>query len=218
IKKKLTYVFKDDPDVKGEVLCLNNKAQPVLKFGYRGHFATAFLNTFGLAWAANALCASAFGFELEVGIKNICLALESYSPVNKRMEFMKIGQVSFINDAYNANPNSMILAFDTISMIRGFDKKIAVIGDMLELGKASVKFHKQIAELAKKSKVDVLFTYGDLTVSTFKRAKELKLNAFHFTDKTNLINELRKLLSPKTLVLVKGSRKMKMEEVIGGLK
>ncbi|MCX8010406.1 MAG: UDP-N-acetylmuramoyl-tripeptide--D-alanyl-D-alanine ligase, partial [Ignavibacteria bacterium] len=49
IKKKLTYVFKDDPDVKGEVLCLNNKAQPVLKFGYRGHFATAFLNTFGLA-------------------------------------------------------------------------------------------------------------------------------------------------------------------------
>jgi len=87
------------------------------------------------------------------------------------------------------------------------------LGDMLELGKASAKEHSGIGRLVKKMKFSYLLTYGPLSFNTFKAAKGVK-NNYYFEDKAALAGFLKLLIKKGDVVLVKGSRSMKMEEVI----
>lgn len=136
---------------------------------------------------------------------------------NMRMELVEgANGERVINDAYNASPTSMRAAIDLISNLPDFNQKIVVLGDMLELGEQENNFHYEIGKGLDPEKVNYVFTYGPLATHIAEGAKTNFPNerVLSFSDKTALIEELKKLTDKETLILVKASRGMKLEEVV----
>jgi UDP-N-acetylmuramoyl-tripeptide--D-alanyl-D-alanine ligase len=151
--------------------------------------------------------------EMNTGFANLKLT-------NMRMELLegKKGE-TIINDAYNASPTSMKAAVELTSSLPGFHKKILVLGDMLELGNKEMEFHYEIGTLLDPNKIDYLFAFGTLGQSIADGAKKvLPLErVLSFKDKESLIDRLKMETEEHTLVLVKASRGMKLEEVVEAL-
>lgn len=127
--------------------------------------------------------------------------------------------LTLLNDAYNASPTSMKAAIDVLHNMKGYRRKIAVLGDMLELGPNEKEYHAEIGIYLTADKMDMLYTYGPLSsyIAKAARANLPEANVFSFTDKAALIKHLEEQIHPKDIVLVKGSRGMKLEEVVNAL-
>ena len=120
-----------------------------------------------------------------------------------------VKQTKVIDDTYNANPDSMKAAIDVLCQFKG--RKIAILGDMAELGRYRKKLHLALGDYAKIHGVDFLLGYGDLirhTTSAFGN------KGFFFANKLELIDFLRKILKTRDNILLKGSRSMRMEEIL----
>ncbi|WP_338471485.1 UDP-N-acetylmuramoyl-tripeptide--D-alanyl-D-alanine ligase [Niallia sp. XMNu-256] len=139
---------------------------------------------------------------------------------NMRMELVegKNGE-KIINDAYNASPTSMRAAIDLISNMPDYQRKIIVLGDMLELGDQEKAFHFEMGKGLDPEKIDYVVTFGPLASHIAEGAKlNFPLERVHpFSEKTALIEELKKLTDKETIILVKASRGMKLEEVVSAL-
>lgn len=124
-----------------------------------------------------------------------------------------------LNDAYNASPTSMKAVLDLVSSLKGYPKKIVVLGDMLELGPAEVEYHLEIGEYLNPDKIYQVYTFGRLGAYIAQGAEKKfgKERVFAFDDKQKLIEQLKKNLDANTFVLVKASRGMKLEEVVEAL-
>jgi UDP-N-acetylmuramoyl-tripeptide--D-alanyl-D-alanine ligase len=118
-------------------------------------------------------------------------------------------QSQVIDDTYNANPDSMRAALDVLCQFQG--RKVAILGDMAELGRYRKKLHIGLGDYAKIHGVDILLGYGDLIRHT---AFAFGDNGFFFNDKIELIDFLKKNLVGKENILLKGSRSMRMEEIL----
>jgi UDP-N-acetylmuramoyl-tripeptide--D-alanyl-D-alanine ligase len=154
----------------------------------------------------NALAAVAAAKALKVKKSSLKAGLEKFKPSSKRMEvIIRPDGTKILNDTYNANPQSMAAALKVLSALPG--RKIAVLGDMLELGKHSRKFHKKIIGLARKLKIDKLFTLGKLWPKS----------SAPVNDQKTLNKKLKKFLRPRDIILFKGSRGLKMENIVGAL-
>lgn len=175
------------------------------------------LNMIGLQSFNAALCAAAIGFYFDVSAGRIRDALSEFNPCsNGRNALRKIEGSWIIDDTYNSNPDSVLLALENLKNYRTRTKKHVVLADMLELGKSSKKEHYDVGELVKKMGFDNLYTYGNESYNTFKGAKGIR-NNFFFSEKNTLIEFLNLNLKPEDIVLIKGSRGMKMEEVVNAL-
>ena len=138
-----------------------------------------------------------------------------------RMEQSKGLNGSYIlNDAYNASPTSMKAVLHLVSELEGFEKKIVVLGDMLELGPDEKKLHREIGELLDPEKIHYVYTYGKLAKYIAQGAEKQfeKERVFSFENKDELIGHLKKKLEKGTFVLLKASRGMKLEEVAEAIK
>lgn len=140
---------------------------------------------------------------------------------NMRMEIVE-GEngEKIINDAYNASPTSMNAAVELVSNLSGYKNKILVLGDMLELGPQEEQFHYHVGANLNPEKVNYVFTYGELGQYIAKGAKSVlpEGRVLAFLDKNELISELKKHTTcHETLILVKASRGMKLEEVVVAL-
>ncbi|MFS0820823.1 UDP-N-acetylmuramoyl-tripeptide--D-alanyl-D-alanine ligase [Bacillus sp. 1P02SD] len=161
--------------------------------------AIAVARHFGLSWD-----------KIESGLKQIKIT-------NMRLELIEgINGTKLINDAYNASPLSMKAAISLVHDLQTTGKKIVVLGDMLELGDNEIEYHEEVGRFIQRDKVDYVFTYGRLGEHIASGAKEQfpQDRVFAYQDKGQLIEALRKQLSEGDIVLVKGSRGMKLEEVI----
>ncbi|WP_404330748.1 UDP-N-acetylmuramoyl-tripeptide--D-alanyl-D-alanine ligase [Mesobacillus maritimus] len=140
---------------------------------------------------------------------------------NMRMELVEGADgINIINDAYNASPTSMKAAIDLISNLEGYERKILVLGDMLELGPLEEKYHYQIGATLDENQIDYVFTYGKLGAFMAEGAKKVlgENRVFSFDDKESISNKIKQLVQPNsTLVLIKASRGMKLEEVVSHL-
>ncbi|MDQ3193952.1 MAG: UDP-N-acetylmuramoyl-tripeptide--D-alanyl-D-alanine ligase, partial [Bacteroidota bacterium] len=132
---------------------------------------------------------------------------------SKRMEIIKVKGMIIINDTYNSSPESVKMGLETLMEYKTPGKKIAVLSDMLELGKSSSNEHKNIGMLVSKLGVNELFTYGKESYNIFSSAKKIR-NNFYFDNKADLIELLRKNANEKDVIYVKGSRGMRMDEVV----
>lgn len=169
----------------------------------------------------NALAAFAVGSLLGMEESIIKKRLESFSPSRLRMELVTINNVRIINDSYNANPVSMEKALETLKNMKTFGRKIAVLGDMLELGDKGMDFHLELGRKVAKSEVNLLITMGSLAKFIGEGAIEAGLNAsdvLSFENNQEVSLYLLDNLKEGDLVLVKGSRKMKTEEIVFNLK
>lgn len=140
---------------------------------------------------------------------------------NMRMEMSEGSHgEKIINDAYNASPTSMNAAIDLIANLNGYSRKILVLGDMLELGPHEEEYHLKVGAALESGKIDYLFTYGKLGAVIAKGAKGTlgENRVFSFDEKELLSNELKKYVNKESIVLVKASRGMKLEDVVFSLK
>jgi MurE/MurF fusion protein len=162
---------------------------------------------------AAAAAASALGFESRA----IAAGLALFRPVPGRMEIRRLGNGAFlIIDAYNANPASTRGALKTLQGLKGEKKGIAILGDMLELGERAEELHEEIGAVLADTGVDAVFLKGPLSRATAKGAVRRgfpKENIAFFDDPGEVLDPLKSLLGRGDWILIKGSRKLKMEAV-----
>jgi UDP-N-acetylmuramoyl-tripeptide--D-alanyl-D-alanine ligase len=166
----------------------------------------------------NALAAIAVGKELGIGNQAIVSGLADPELTGKRLRMVRQDNYSVIDDTYNASPASVKAALDVLADLDDGQRKLAVLADMLELGTQAGEIHYDMGRYAASRGIDWLLTYGDLSnnyVSGYKDAGG-KHGRF-FEAKDELIRELRDNLRDGDVILVKGSRGMKMEEVVAAL-
>ena len=140
-------------------------------------------------------------------------ALKGYVPAGMRQRIVKKSGMTFIEDCYNASPDSQAAALAVLGGMNA-KRKIAVIGDMLELGSYSAQAHASVGIKAAENKIDVLFTYGTHSLETARAAEGSVETVKSFSDKQELSKELCSMLSEGDAVLFKASRGMKLEDVI----
>ncbi|MBN2413121.1 UDP-N-acetylmuramoyl-tripeptide--D-alanyl-D-alanine ligase [candidate division KSB1 bacterium] len=165
----------------------------------------------------NALAASAVGNRYMLSADEIKRGLENATAGEKRMQVINVHNLKIINDTYNANPGSCYAALNTLSdmQVRGKGRRIAVLGDMLELGDFSKPEHEKLAKVASQFKINALFLYGNETRAAIQAAQKLSFEqAEHFETKNTLQDRLAAYLQDDDIVLVKGSRSMRMETVV----
>jgi UDP-N-acetylmuramoyl-tripeptide--D-alanyl-D-alanine ligase len=162
----------------------------------------------------NALCASGIALSFGCTEDEIQAGLERFIPAYMRLEVMNtpLG-FKVINDAYNANPESMRKAIEELVRLKGNGRGIAVLGDMLELGTASEAEHKSLGEFIRDSGVDFVITYGKYGKDILE-GTEGKVRCIFSETHDEIAEILTQIVKPEDLVLVKGSRGMKMENVI----
>ena len=157
---------------------------------------------------SNILAAIAIGRYFEVPMRDIQEAISNYAPTNNRSQLIEHFGAKVILDAYNANPSSITEAIQNLSGMQG--KKMAILGDMMELGEHCQNEHRQIIDLVLKANLDKIILVG----SYFKEVllSTDRIDSFETTE------ELKEYLSNANInmdwILIKGSRKMKLEELI----
>ncbi|AJE53245.1 UDP-N-acetylmuramoyl-tripeptide--D-alanyl-D-alanine ligase [Paenibacillus polymyxa] len=169
----------------------------------------------------NGLAALAVARHFNVDVDHIRKGLSSLKLTGMRIEVVKCSDgLTVLNDAYNASPASMKAAIQTLSAYKTGGRKIAVLGDMLELGAEEKQFHEEIGRFAAKHNIEALFTYGALGALIAQGAQGTMstANVHAYTDKQKLIQHLRSYLHADDIVLVKASRGMRLEEIVDALK
>lgn len=170
--------------------------------------------TIGIHNVYNALSAFAVGYFLDVDAKSAADALKSYVPAGMRQRVVNVGNVVSIEDCYNASPDSMNAAMRALKDTNG-NKKIAVLGDMLELGDYSQTAHTAVGKMVADNKIDVLLAYGENAKYYVSSALNNGCtDATLFSDKEALAQKLMDITNDGDVVLFKGSRGMKLEDVM----
>jgi UDP-N-acetylmuramoyl-tripeptide--D-alanyl-D-alanine ligase len=164
----------------------------------------------------NALAAAAAAASLGIGAEIVAAGLAAAEPVGNRMRVVTLPTgVTILNDSYNANPASVAAALRSLADARA-TRRIAVLGDMLELGAASAEHHRAIGRLAARAGVDALYLFGEHAADTAAGAAEaLPAEAIHVAASHATIAEgIARSAAPGDWILVKGSRGQRMEEVV----
>jgi len=168
--------------------------------------------------AMNAAAAAAAAFALSFSFEEISRGLTAARPYPHRSHVVAgAGGVTILDDCYNASPASMEAALATLAGLRsgGSGRAIAVLGDMLELGESEESAHRELGRSAR-SRVDVAAFFGPRSFFSFKEYSSSSSSA-HFNEIETLLAWLKPRLTPGDVLLVKGSRGMKLERVVDAL-
>lgn len=133
-----------------------------------------------------------------------------------RFELLEVGGITFVNDAYNANPASMCAALENLPLPQEGGKKIAILGSMKELGAFCKQAHREVGYLAQKH-ADFLLCFGEETKELCEAFGEAKKPYEHFGEKQALTERLLEIVRAGDVVLIKGSRSMQLEAVLEGV-
>ena len=165
----------------------------------------------------NALAAIAASSQFGVDIAEIQEALKEFRVPNMRMEVKKLKDIKIINDTYNSNPMSMRHAIEALKDITTKGRKVLVAGDMLELGHHSGRFHHLVGRQAAESGIDLIVAVGKLAEFISNGAQEAGMSEKKIK-RCNLTREaceaVLHLIKKGDTVLIKGSRAMKMEQIV----
>ncbi len=164
----------------------------------------------------NALAATAVGAALDVPVEQAAKALGAFRPSKLRGQIVEWNGIRLLNDTYNANPASMRAALETLARMSVSEggRRVAVLGDMLELGASAVQSHERLGELAAGIGMDAIFALGDMSGHVSRGGISGGLPSDRsraFKDRESLVTDLRAFLKPGDLVLMKGSRGVAME-------
>ena len=169
----------------------------------------------------NSLCATMVGNLCGLNENEIKEGIKSFSLTKKRMEIINLKNgITIINDSYNASFESMKASIEYLAGTN-YKRKIAVLGDMFELGDFSEELHRKVGEQIQKNNIDILCAIGENSKYIIDEAKNKGFkneNIFYFKEKEDLIRFLKKFLKNGDVVLVKASNGMKLFEVVDKIK
>jgi len=212
----LTYGLRAG-DVRGIVSPTRSGEETMFNLAIRGREITITLPLPGGMFLSNALAAAAVGHALQLPLEDVKRGLEQFQAMPGRMERISMGGATIINDAYNANPVSMEGSLRVLSSVQNGTRKIAVLGDMLELGEQTAAYHRQAGYCAAQLGIDYLFLYGSFAAAVAEGARAGAIDERHiliFATKEALAEQLEQTMKHGDWILVKGSRAMGMEQVI----
>ncbi len=168
--------------------------------------------TMGRHNVLNALCAMAVGTQLGLSADEIKRGLESFENVGSRNHIIKTDTLTIIDDCYNANPTSTKAGLDTLSKLGG--RRIAILGDMKELGKDELALHREVGAYAKEVGIDMLVAVGPLSEATAEGYGE---GAYYAATVERCIDRIKRYLQPGDTILVKASHSMQFERIVEAL-
>ena len=174
----------------------------------------------GNHFVKNSLCAIAAGNIFDIKIVNIINGIKSFSLTKRRMDISKISNnVTIINDCYNANYDSMKAAIEYLGKIQN-KRKIAVLGDMLELGEFSQELHEKVGIEVAKNNIDILITVGKESKNIANKANNEGMkneNIIVCENNTEAVEKLKSVIKKEDYVLFKASNGMHFEEIINNI-
>ena len=174
----------------------------------------------GKHFVYNSLSAIAVGVENNIDMEDIIKGISEFSLTKRRMEIIKNkSNVTIINDCYNASYESVKAALEYLSSIKA-NRKIAVLGDVLELGGFSKQMHQKIGEEVVNNNIDILITVGKeaKTIATTVKNANHEIEVHSFNNNTDASNLLKKLMNENDVILVKASNGMHFEEIVEAIK
>lgn len=171
------------------------------------------IDALGTYMVSNALAAFAVGESLGMTDEEIANGVSSYKTVGSRDNLIKTGRINIIDDCYNANPNSVMGAVDTLMNFKG--RRVCVLGDMKELGDNELELHKAVGEYAREKGTDLVIAVGPLAEKIKEGFGE---GALWYESVDELIKNIESIVCDGDNILVKASRAMKLEQVVEVLK
>jgi UDP-N-acetylmuramoyl-tripeptide--D-alanyl-D-alanine ligase len=173
------------------------------------------------SYVQNFMAAAGVGLSLEIPLEDVCGCTDALRPLPLRGEVFTLpGDRILVDDSYNSNPAALASVLESLAEIRG-RRRVAVLGDMLELGPEEGRFHFAAGRLVQELGWDVLITVGPLSRDMAEGAVEAGMDrgdVYSFADPEGACREIEGLLRPGDLVLVKGSRGIKTEKIVNHLR
>ncbi|MEN6320390.1 MAG: UDP-N-acetylmuramoyl-tripeptide--D-alanyl-D-alanine ligase [Syntrophaceae bacterium] len=214
----VTFGFRKDADVSADNII--NRGIEGVRFTIKiGEFEKDItMSTVGNHNISNALAAAASSWALGIDFPTICQGLMAFQPISGRMEIHCMGNGAFIiDDTYNANPASFREALKIVKDLKGNHSSTVIMGDMLELGDTAEKMHEGIGSLMADTGVGTIFLRGRLSQATAAGAMKRKMSQdqiIFFVNPDEILPLIASHVKKGDFVLVKGSRRTKMEEII----
>lgn len=204
---------------KGDVFATALKASPegtTFTIDFGGERVETFLPVPGEHMVGNATLAAALAWHQGIAPADIAVALASSKLTKGRLETKVVNNITFLDDSYNANPDSVKAGLRTLAGIGCQGARVAVLGRMGELGEHAVSGHSEVGRYLVDLGIDAVFTVGHEAslISDAASAKSATISAKHFADHADCAAYLREFLKPGDLVLLKGSRSSAMEKVL----
>lgn len=211
----ITYGIHTQSDISAENIELK-KDSSVFTCNIGKQSVTIQVPVGGEHFILNSLCAISVGTVLKVEKDKIKKGIEEFELTKKRMDITELENgIKIINDAYNASLESMQASLKYLSEFED-NRKIAVLGDMLELGEYAQELHEKVGEEVYQNKVDVLMCTGKDAKCIAKRAQEMGMeekNIYYFTDKEEMENGLKEIIKAGDIILFKASNGMKFFDI-----
>lgn len=165
--------------------------------------------------ATNAAAALAVALHFGLDLQAAAGALSQCAFTGQRSAWSRRGGIDVLDDTYNANPDSMALAIEMLAARPG--RRIAVLGDMLELGPEAAALHAQVGKQVAAARVEVFLGFGPAMAHAVEAARAAGVHATHYASADALVAAVQALVQPGDAVLVKGSRGSRMERVVQAL-
>jgi len=205
---RITYGNVEGMDVRGNAVASDEPCMELVfddNHREHGHYhiATQLIGNYN---APNALAAVCIGHHFAVPDEVIAGAITDYTPANSRSQFKDTGKNQLVLDAYNANPSSMRAALENFAAMRSDRPKLAILGDMLELGEVSRAEHEAIMQLVASLGVETIFIGAEFAKASSGPHRQ-------YPDVKAALTALQHTPPVKKLILVKGSRGVKLEEL-----
>ncbi len=213
---ELTFGFQERTDFKASDIKLNGGTN--FKINYKGYVVPVWLDKlFGKEQIYSALAAASCGSIFGLNLVEVSQALKNYQSLPGKMRLIEgIKQSKILDDSQSATVFSMIEAIETLGVIPNFKRKIAVLGDIIGIGRYTVEAHEAVGERVAK-KADLLFTFGSRArfIAQGAQIKGMPLEKiFQFATIKEGVLKLKEEIKEGDLILVDGSREMKMEKIV----
>lgn len=211
--KTTFYGFGEHNEYKAEIINTNLDAGGVqCKLYLKNGVVEATVPSVESYMVSNALCAAAIGESLSLTAEEIKRGIESYKTVGSRSNIIRKSSLTIIDDCYNANPTSVRASVDTLAKFSG--RRVAVIGDMKELGTNEIKLHFETGRYITDKGIDVVIAVGELAVHLFDGAGQ---NGHYFKTVEECIDNIGSIIKDGDTVLVKASHSMHFDKIVDKL-
>ena len=160
----------------------------------------------------NAMAATCIGIHFDMTLDEIDAGIRKLKAVGGRNNIFDADGMTIIDDCYNANPMSMKASLEVLSQADG--RKVAILGDMFELGKNEISLHEQIGKVAATLNIDLVICIGELAKNIYNVASKGKGSVLYFKTKEELLIEIDSLLEKGDTILIKASNGMKFKEIV----
>lgn len=209
---RVTYGFDKRANIFGRVLKYTDDGRPIVEVKNKNKIFKNTLPLHGEQSANNYLAAVSLALNMGLTKDKIKKATAKLSVKNNRLNVKHLKNFILIDDTYNSNPDSAKYAIELVNKIKTYDKKVLFFGDMLELGKDRLKLHRSLSPIIKKNMIDEVYSIGPGMKALHDSLKQTKVKTKHFRTRKLLAEFIKSYDPNNSVILVKGSRGIRMEE------